>query len=1593
MSGLGPQEVSASSAGTEPSTVVPDPAQPSTALLAEPSPRQVLAAVEVLRLDARDEDGLGDAAKQTRNIAVSDAAWALRDLVMKTKTNAKLAVEAGGLEAIVQALRQRPNSEAVQWKASGALGCLIAHNTQLQTSAGQVGGVELLISALRGHPNSVVVQDKASEALRHIVAHGHEENQALARQAGGIEAVIVAIQHHSESEALQKNASGALGGLVLNDHESQLRASLAGGIDALTQTLKIHLDSESVQARATEALGHLLARNKDNQRAASQAGAVTAVVGALRKYRTSKKVQLKALYALSSLVVDNTESQRLAGEAGGIAVVLSALTSHPSSDAVQERACEALAYLVANNAVGQNLAREAGLIETVIQCVLERYPIEAAVQATALCALGNLVANNPESQNLAREAKGSDVLTAGLKSHPASEPVNECAAVALEQFVACNRDNQLLAGKGGAIEAVVTLLRQHPNRVTMQAKASGALRSLVIDNHSNTMNAVGIGGIDEVINALRQNPKHTAEHSQAGDEVVPQSLDHQDYQNIAREAGLIQAVTTALQSATSSKVQSLLNTTLLSALGDLVARNYENQCLAGEAKGVALVVSVMNCLRKHEEVQEHASQALLGLVVDNSANKRRAKGVHADEPLLDAMSAYPENSQLQANALSTLEALRSGESFADRIMETDYGKRHQTYTAIADTATRGISLDQLLGFHDFVHESLLKHDIIDVVNEGGAGHPRVSVTWESVNMYQVRDNFVLPITCLYKCSLVEMITAGRQPPMWMVSHWWGTSFNYMFRMLQLQARSRHLHGAAAVTYWCDVFANNQHSLRDWDEVDVLRFPFARAMLGQSCMGTVLLCDPDVTALLRTWCVFEAHITQQLRCGALVGRCDKKRFFLDILAPVVHKNPIENRSDKVTITMLQDALGGSWNELSDTEGVFFPLGVATVGVGIDVRKAEASIQSDHAAILNFLTQGVASKDPPPTVHPKYDELNAFVHNVFASAELYRVTSEQPAECVEQVAALLQLRADVNSFVRQGQTPLFAAAGADPSSPPATNASAHRHLVEILLDAKADVNHVSADMKTVLDCVPTVSDDTQDDTRSLLLNHGAKTFEDAAPELERSANAQLLQILSTGFGSEQQAFIGGDAGTKLREAAQSCLQACAAILKLYHWASCRIGVQTSLRRHQGSLANERAQHVRLVLESAGCKNVIHTHCGAQPTLLSLVLSLVKPQEAPFLPASKQWQGARPRSPNSVLTLHAPGRLPPVSVNNWCPPRRQPSPSLSSTWPCSGCDGFGPHVASCNASPKPAAGDKRPHSGADLRRENVSGARAVARSNHISNVAVPQPSSNGPACAAPGVRTFQSSGSGLGTSHRSGLANPKHLGPPFLVSPGRPTLAPMHTDLDALAGDRWFQTSITCSRSLPALLSPNAQPPSNVSKEVRKPSGGPAGLECGHARPDVSNNRVVRPTAPAGQALPHMSRRGASPELELSLPSSNWSPSSGGWHQPSPTTSAGVLNDDIQKAGDGRPSSPPAATSGRQRLDGTSPSSLPFDRPSHEGDGRPLTRAGPRQPAGRPQACRNSTSLLVGVRSNSGSQLPDIPVDSPSRSRNLSVFDLMD
>jgi len=462
------------------------------------------------------------------------------------------------------------------------------------------------------------------------------------------------------------------------------------------------------------------------------------------------------------------------------------------------------------------------------------------------------------------------------------------------------------------------------------------------------------------------------------------------------------------------------------------------------------------------------------------------------------------------------------------------------------------------------------------------------------------------------------------------------------------------------------------------------------------------------------------------------------------------------------------------------------------------------------------------------------------------------------------------------------------------------------VELLLNARADVNHANAEMKTVLDCASFL----HEDSRGLLLEHGAKTFADAAPELERNANAHLSQILATGFGSERQAFVGGDAGTKLTPAAQRSLQVVAtAVLKLYPWAPCRISIQTDSGRHQAQLAGERVQSVKATLESAGCKNTFDTHYGSQRTLVGISLSLLPPTSpAPRAVKSSLLPATRQTPPRATVANMPPSNSPSRDVprDRRTPGASQPTSPVLQRSPSAvlgqhGSFGRLAHMAHGEAMPSTqgarapagslgtvgaalmgsASGATRPQAAG----VSPSGQAAFVDSRYHPLTGTSAASSSSSSCpkrqawsqAAPGAAgagpPVGQAGGGLvgaaaafagfdgGTAHSPQGARPGAVG----TSPAAQRTPTRNSgDLSALVGERWSRTNITCSLSSPALPQmPPAGWPRGSPVASRQPpqmpfaQGGGTERDWAPQRSRANNGNIPaslgRPTSGRPQATP--------------------------------------------------------------------------------------------------------------------------------------------
>eukprot|EP00747_Dinoflagellata_sp_TGD_P109130 gnl/TRDRNA2_/TRDRNA2_170594_c0_seq10.p2 gnl/TRDRNA2_/TRDRNA2_170594_c0~~gnl/TRDRNA2_/TRDRNA2_170594_c0_seq10.p2 ORF type:complete len:104 (+),score=16.71 gnl/TRDRNA2_/TRDRNA2_170594_c0_seq10:495-806(+) len=102
---------------------------------------------------------------------------------------------------------------------------------------------------------------------------------------------------------------------------------------------------------------------------------------------------------------------------------------------------------------------------------------------------------------------------------------------------------------------------------------------------------------------------------------------------------------------------------------------------------------------------------------------------------------------------------------------------------------------------------------------------------------------------------MELVADGPQDPNWFVSHWWGTPFADSISMLKYQVKIRQL--TLLTIYWMCTFANNQHNLSELAAADVLETPFAKAIMSESCLGTIaLMTEKTAMPFERVWCVLE-----------------------------------------------------------------------------------------------------------------------------------------------------------------------------------------------------------------------------------------------------------------------------------------------------------------------------------------------------------------------------------------------------------------------------------------------------------------------------------------------------------------------------------------------------------------------------------------------------------------------------------------------------------------------------------------------------------------------------------------------------------------
>jgi hypothetical protein len=289
---------------------------------------------------------------------------------------------------------------------------------------------------------------------------------------------------------------------------------------------------------------------------------------------------------------------------------------------------------------------------------------------------------------------------------------------------------------------------------------------------------------------------------------------------------------------------------------------------------------------------------------------------------------------------------------------------------------------------------------------------------DEVNLYDLNINFIIPQTTDSKCSYIELVASGPQPPQWFVSHWWGEPVFDFVACIEKHAFDRNLD--ENTSYWVCAYANNQHNLgNEVGGSDLTQSSFYRAL--KLTKGVLSIVDRNSVVFSRVWCSFEISIALEKRAGkhdqgheeekveqekkenSIFQKQNKPRYLYDVYT---HSNSGETvgltdgvvaadmypRNKDGTLNTQAFTYKSNYNGMRTIRQANFPSKLCEKGLTINLETAEASVDIDRRRILNFISGNKTTDGEPPTAHESYDYINKLLRSKFAIAAYRRCLEE-------------------------------------------------------------------------------------------------------------------------------------------------------------------------------------------------------------------------------------------------------------------------------------------------------------------------------------------------------------------------------------------------------------------------------------------------------------------------------------------------------------------------------------------------------------------------------------------------------------------------
>jgi len=382
------------------------------------------------------------------------------------------------------------------------ISCLLTHITPPTVGwqenvrfAVESGGIESIIDILKQHPKALEVVRAAIEALRLMAINS--ANAGLMAKCGAIGAALTAMKEGDDGVA----ESGAALVEQISSHNPDAVLDSAGSVEAIVGSIK---EGKKIKVVAS-CLGTLdrLARIERGEKQILKLGGIPAVVGSMAPGKETNEDMLKPAFRLLERFARDDANVKAIKDAGGIEALVAQLEFHSENETVLRAGGRLLARIAESDLEAtiaklkdsnlppkirefmvtliSNLCLRPEMIERIIASggigaiIGGMKDFSPKTQEAAARALERM-ANSPDHIDEIIKAGGVEALTNVLNNAGDNDELRAAAIKALTALP-YNKDTAQIIQDKGAADAVLASMKKNPG---MQGQVSSAINSLKI---------------------------------------------------------------------------------------------------------------------------------------------------------------------------------------------------------------------------------------------------------------------------------------------------------------------------------------------------------------------------------------------------------------------------------------------------------------------------------------------------------------------------------------------------------------------------------------------------------------------------------------------------------------------------------------------------------------------------------------------------------------------------------------------------------------------------------------------------------------------------------------------------------------------------------------------------------------------------------------------------------------------------------------------------------------------------------------------------------------------------------------------------------